>query len=699
MPATQSQPEQFDVLCVGFGPAGLAIAAAMADEKVISLDTTTADESLRVRFIEKQPSFLWHGGMLLDGTKMQISFLKDLATLRDPTSNFTFLKYLHENDRLVPFVNLGTWNPYRVEFNDYLSWAAKKFEKFCDYGEQVMSVDPLIHPQDGTVSQLRVTSRTSDGARIVRDTKNIIVAIGGQPRYPDFVHRSIGSQVDQTTTPHLAHTSQYTYRVQQMLPDAEASYRLAVIGSGQSAAEVFMDLGRRYPNAEVNLIFRDSALRPSDDSPFVNEVFDPDRRDAFYAQTSEQRKSSLIRDKATNYSVVNENLINEIYGMMYMQRLPGSETRPKHALMPNHSILDMHKSSGGITLTLRDSRSDNTTGYERTFDAVFLGTGYERFAHLDVLQPVLPYLNKDQDNKIVVGRDYRVSTTNACRAGIYVQGCCEDTHGLSDTLLSVLGVRGGEVLQSIQARMNKVQILGQKQSGNMVDVKQTATPPASPVPSPTTCQRINVDRIDSGINVTGTKKESGLAPCPPKPLPGTILFSKYIPHLNETFSLRVANLQTDIPLLTKWHNNPRVSKFWNEVGDESHHTKYLSTLLADPHSIPCIGMFNDVPFAYFEIYWAAHDRLAGYYDAGTHDRGFHLLVGEEAYRGSHRVEGWLPAVVEFMFGDCSGTKRVVLEPRADNGKLIGYLCNFGFQFKGEIKLPHKTAALMVMETE
>jgi L-ornithine N5-oxygenase len=43
--------------------------------------------------------------------------------------------------------------------------------------------------------------------------------------------------------------------------------RFAVVGSGQSAAEIFNDLSERFPDAEVKLIIKGASLRPSDDSP------------------------------------------------------------------------------------------------------------------------------------------------------------------------------------------------------------------------------------------------------------------------------------------------------------------------------------------------------------------------------------------------------------------------------------------------
>ncbi len=74
-----------DLICVGFGPASLAIAVALHD----ALEAGSLAPTPKVLFLEKQEHFAWHAGMLLPGAKMQISFMKDLATLRNPRSAFT----------------------------------------------------------------------------------------------------------------------------------------------------------------------------------------------------------------------------------------------------------------------------------------------------------------------------------------------------------------------------------------------------------------------------------------------------------------------------------------------------------------------------------------------------------------------------------------------------------------------------------
>lgn len=51
-----------------------------------------------------------------------------------------------------------------------------------------------------------------------------------------------------------------------------------------------------------------------------------------------------------------------------------------------------------------------------------------------------------------VDRDYKLRFRDGvCEdgCGIWLQGVCEGTHGLSDSLLSILAVRAGEVVESV----------------------------------------------------------------------------------------------------------------------------------------------------------------------------------------------------------------------------------------------------------
>ena len=128
---------------------------------------------------------------------------------------------------------------------------------------------------------------------------------------------------------------------------------------------------------------------------------------------------------------------------------------------------------------------------------------------------------------------------------------------------------------------------------------------------------------------------------------------------------------TDVELLHKWMNNPRVSYSWGEDGPIAHQGAFLSAGLTSLHSVPVIGCFDGKPFGYFEIYWVKEDRLAAHCPPGSvgeWDRGIHCLVGEEEFRGPHRVKVWMSALVHFCWLADSRTQTVFMEPRVDNLK-------------------------------
>lgn len=79
-----------DLIGIGFGPSNVAMAIALSEHNA----RVGAEEAVTAHFFEQQPCFGWHRGMLIDDATMQVSFLKDLVTLRNPASEFSFLCYL-----------------------------------------------------------------------------------------------------------------------------------------------------------------------------------------------------------------------------------------------------------------------------------------------------------------------------------------------------------------------------------------------------------------------------------------------------------------------------------------------------------------------------------------------------------------------------------------------------------------------------
>jgi L-ornithine N5-oxygenase len=198
--------------------------------------------------------------MQLSGAKMQISFLKDLATPRDPTSRFTFLNYLFENGRLNHFINLSTFLPTRIEYEDYLRWCASHFERegTVEYGMDVEGVSVGERGADGRVTSFAVTSRDQDGELVTRKARHVVIAVGGRPVIPTNLQG----------LKHVYHSSQSATTIRKIQQNnVGRTLRFAVIGSGQSAAEILNDLSERFPDAQVRLVIKGASLRPSDDSP------------------------------------------------------------------------------------------------------------------------------------------------------------------------------------------------------------------------------------------------------------------------------------------------------------------------------------------------------------------------------------------------------------------------------------------------
>jgi N5-hydroxy-L-ornithine N5-transacylase len=181
-----------------------------------------------------------------------------------------------------------------------------------------------------------------------------------------------------------------------------------------------------------------------------------------------------------------------------------------------------------------------------------------------------------------------------------------------------------------------------------------------------------------------------------KPRPGSVIYSRFIPHLRETFSMVVLDPSSEVhlSLFHTWQNDPRVTQGWDESGTLEHHRQHLQKLQASPSRMPVLARFDDTFFAYFELYWAKENRLGAYYDAGDFDRGRHSLVGDVSYRGPHRVTAWWGSLVHYLFLDETRTTHVVGEPKETNSTVVMYDLMHGFGVERFVDLESKRSALV-----
>ncbi|MFE5327531.1 lysine N(6)-hydroxylase/L-ornithine N(5)-oxygenase family protein [Embleya sp. NPDC056575] len=417
---------------IGFGPSNLSLAIAL--EEYGGAGGDGLPDGPGAIFFERQRAFGWHRNMLLPTATMQISFMKDLATFRNPVSRFSFVSYLHEVGRLTQFVNNQDFFPTRQEFHQYLEWAQASFTDRVHYGSEVTAIRLPAGVDPAEAEHLRLEIRDGSGSHTV-DARNVAISTGLVPRLPD------GIQADER----VWHSSEFLDKYSRTDPTGLRT--VAVVGAGQSAAEITRFLYDELPHARVYSIIPSYGYCVADDTPFANQVFDPSAVDAYYFGTDHTREAFWRYHRNTNYSVVDAEVIRDLYRRSYDEEVRGAERL--HFL--NLTRVDEVKRAGDETRVSLVSLLDDESR-ELDVDAIVFATGYEAMEPSRLLGELDRYCLRDEAGRHRVGRDYRLVTSPELRCGIYLQGGTEHTHGLTSSLLSNLAIRSGEIAESILGR-------------------------------------------------------------------------------------------------------------------------------------------------------------------------------------------------------------------------------------------------------
>jgi L-ornithine N5-oxygenase len=419
------QSVDVELLAIGAGPSNLGLAVALEE-----LAPELAENSL---LIDRNPTIAWQQGMLMPWATSQVSFLKDLVTQRDPTSKFSFLNHLFETGRMDEFVNMSTFTPYRVEFTEYLRWVAASLEKVrIELGKQVVAMRPQ-KDESGAVTGWVTT--LADGSTI--NSRYLVYGGSREANIPPVLADLPPNRV--------VHSTEYRQRVAQF--DGELPYRVAVVGSSQSAAEMFRALRDDLPDSDVAWLMRSIGLSSDASSKFTNELYYPGFVDEFYEARPAAREQILQEMYRTNYSVVTPPMLEHLYADLYLDRF---NQRTERRLIPMVDITAARDTGDELVLELTDRRTGSVTELHR--DVVFLGTGFDtRMPRL--VRELAGSLDLD---RIDVTRQYQLELGVPSAAACYLQGVNEQTHGISDTLLSVLAQRAEEICRDIIAHRERV---------------------------------------------------------------------------------------------------------------------------------------------------------------------------------------------------------------------------------------------------
>lgn len=409
-----------DLLGIGLGPFGLAL-AALAD----------GVEDLDAVFVDQRESFSWHPGLLLEGATLQVPFLADLVTLVDPTSRWSFLSYLRERGRLFRFYLAERFQVPRREYDAYLRWVAASLPG-CRFGTRVESL-----AWEAGAEAFRVTVReVASGRTSTLLARHVVLGTGTEPVVPAAFADVTGKQV--------VHVADYLDH-RPLLHEAAS---VTVVGSGQSGAEVFLDLLRSQPETGTALrwLTRTPAFAPMEYSKLGLEHFTPDYTAYFHALPQATR-DALLPAQWQLYKGISATTIAEVYDLLYERSVDGR--RVPAELRPGVAVRACRQE--GERLVLACEHEQQGTGFEVATEAVVLATGYaaRRPAFLD---PLLPALDLDDLGRYRVAADHRLATAPEVTGGLYVQNAESHTHGVGAPDLGLGAWRAATILSAVTGR-------------------------------------------------------------------------------------------------------------------------------------------------------------------------------------------------------------------------------------------------------
>lgn len=413
---TQVSPEThvYDLVGIGIGPFNLGLACL--SEPLDDVDALFLDES---------DGFAWHHGMMFDDATIQVPFLADMVSMADPTSPYSFLNWLKQTGRLYSFYIREDFHPLRREYDAYCRWAASQLPSLR-WQHRVESVE-YLESED----LFLVTSLSAQGVE-KHLARHVVTGIGTGPRVPEVFAGLEGAR----------HSSRYLHEREELI-GAES---IAVIGSGQSAAEIYLDLlsAQKDHGYHLDWITRSPRFFPMEDTKLTLEMTSPEYVRHFHS-LPETMRDRLGREQRGLYKGISMTTIDDVYEALYRESF---ERDLPTTLLTNTAVVGAERSADGTetTLSLRHEELGTTT--QRGAQQIVLATGYAP-RNPEFLRPVENMIRRDEAGRFDVDLEFHIDTLGG---RLFVQNAEEHTHGLTAPDLGMGAWRNATILKHVTGR-------------------------------------------------------------------------------------------------------------------------------------------------------------------------------------------------------------------------------------------------------
>jgi len=400
----------YDVIGIGIGPFNLGL-AALADDIPV----------LKCIFFDEKESFNWHPGLLLPNARLQVPFYADLVTLADPCSRFSYLAFLKSKRRLFRFAIHENNFATRLEYNSYCKWVVDQLNNL-HFGMRCNAIHYNESQECYDISLLNTHTRNT----FLFKSKRIVIGTGTAPLIPDCAKNN--------DHPCIFHSAKYLDFKKTIL----SKNSISIIGSGQSAAEIFSDLLPYSQAINLKWFTRAPRFYPMEYSKLSLELTSPDYIDHFYNLPNE-RKPLTLKQQCVLYKGINFSLINEIYDQLYLLSLEEASNLP--GLFTNCELKNITTTDENLSVRFLHSETDEL--FESSTEVIILATGYSARIP-EFIKPIKALINWN-DGNYQLKRNFSIDSNNK----IFVQNAELHTHGYNSADLGLGPYRNAIILNSI----------------------------------------------------------------------------------------------------------------------------------------------------------------------------------------------------------------------------------------------------------